>query len=120
MIRLLLLAALLFAVMLKSFSQIEGLVSDKNKTGIQKVLVTVSDSTGKIIDSTRSDSLGAYAFNGLKPGKYNLEAKASGFQTIIRRNIEITTAPEGTDEGSDTYYAIRLDLILTPLKDQKQ
>lgn len=120
MIKLLLLPIFLFITSAKCFSQIEGLISGKNKVGIQNVLVITSDSTGKVIDTTRSDSLGGYAFIGLRPGKYNVEARASGFQIGTYRNIIVAIPPEGSDENSDTYYAIRLDIILKPGKDQKQ
>ena len=79
----------------------------------------VSDSTGKFIDSTRSDDRGGYAFKGLKPGTYIVAAKAQGFISSTNENIKVTTPPEGTDEDDDTYYAIRLDIILSPVKTQK-
>jgi hypothetical protein len=103
-----------------AYGQIEGIVIDKKKTAIINAVIIVSDTTGKSIDTVTSDKRGGYFFEDLKPGKYNLEAKASGFQKAIYKNIVIITPPGGTDPNDDTYYAIRLDIILSPLKDQKK
>ncbi len=46
------------------------------------------------------------------------KAKAAEFQPRIQMNILITLPPAGTDEGDDTYYAVRVDMILIPLKAQ--
>ena len=104
----------------KVICQIEGIVIDRKKTPLVNALIIVTDTTGKVIDSVKSDKRGVYAFNGLKPGKYNVEAKTSGFQSNTYKSIVVSIPPEGTDEGDDTYYAIRLDIILTQLKDKKQ
>lgn len=106
--------ALLFNA--KVFGQIEGIVTDKKKLAIADATIIASDTTGKGIDTVTSDKRGAYTFKSLNPGKYNVEAKASGFQAFISKSIIVTTPPEGTDESDDTYYAIRLDIVLTPTK----
>lgn len=100
----------------KAFSQIEGAVIDKKRSAIVNAVIVLSDTTGKAIDTVFSDKRGGYIFKGLKPGIYIVEAKASNFQPAIHRNIIITTPPEESNEGDDTYYAIRLDIILIPVK----
>ena len=101
------------------FSQIEGSVSDKNKTAIKDVVIFVTDSSGKIIDSVGSDDRGGYFFTGLNPGLYNLNTKSKDFDPASYKNIRVTVAPEGTNEDDDTYYAIRVDIILTRSKTLK-
>jgi hypothetical protein len=107
-------------VVQNSFAQIEGLVADKTKLGISNAVIIATDSTGKAIDTVKSDKRGGYAFKGLKPGKYNIEAKAPGFLLASYKNIVVTIAPEGTDDSDDTYYAVRVDITLAPVKASKQ
>lgn len=111
---------LLFIKLSSAFGQIEGVILDQKKIAVFNAIVVATDSATPKKDTVKSDKRGGYSFKGLKPGKYNVEAKAIGFQTMIYKNIIITTPPPGTDEGDDTYWAIRLDIILTPIKDQKQ
>ena len=99
-----------------AFSQIEGMVADQKNTGIANVIIIAIDSTSKVIDTVRSDKRGGYAFKKLQPGKYSIEAKATGFQTAVYKNIQVGIPSEGMDAGDDTYYAIRLDIILMPAK----
>ncbi|HET6766640.1 MAG TPA: carboxypeptidase-like regulatory domain-containing protein [Chitinophagaceae bacterium] len=113
---------LLFAlslIMLKGSAQIEGSVVGKNKVAIQNAAIIISDSLGKIIDSVASDHRGGYSFTGLKPGLYNITTKVKGYEPSSYKNIRVTIAPEGTDENDDTYYAIRIDLVLMLTKPQK-
>ncbi|MEP6617515.1 MAG: carboxypeptidase-like regulatory domain-containing protein [Ginsengibacter sp.] len=112
MLRLIFLSGTMLLIGFNSFGQIEGVVIDQKKIAILDAIIIVTDTTGKAIDTVKSDKRGAYAFKSLKPGKYNVEAKMAGFLPAIYKNIEITTAPEGTDEHDDTYYAIRLDIKL--------
>jgi hypothetical protein len=116
MSKILFISLLAFLINAKVLGQVEGIVIDGKKIAIQNAIIIVTDTTGKAIDTVKSDKRGGYAFKGLKPGKYNIETKATGFLKAIYKNIEITAATEGTDEGDDTYYAIRLDIILTPDK----
>ena len=99
-----------------SSGQIEGVVMNKKKIAIVDVVIIATEITRRTIDTVRSNQKGAYAFSSLRPGKYNVEAKMEGFLPCVYNNIEITTAPEGTDEHDDTYYAVRLDITLTPAK----
>lgn len=98
-----------------AYGQIEGIVADKKMNTVMNAEIIVRDSTGKAIDTVKSDKRGGYFFKGLKPGSYIVEATAPGFQKAIYKNIAITTPPEGTDEQDDTYYAVRLDIKLNPM-----
>jgi len=116
MAKILFIIIILLSIINKAFSQIEGAVIDKKRIAIVNAVIVLSDTTGKPIDTVLSDNRGGYFFKGLKPGKYVIEAKASNFQSAIYKNVVITSPPEESNEGDDTYYAIRLDIILTPLK----
>jgi len=119
MTRLIFLIGAMLMISFNSFGQIEGVVINKKKIAIANVVIIATDITGRTIDTARSNQKGGYAFSGLKPGKYYVQAKMEGFLPSVYNNIEITTAPEGTDEHDDTYYAVRLDITLTPAKPLK-
>ena len=111
--KILFITALLSSIAVKSFCQIEGVVIDKKRAAITGATIIVKDITGKALDTVRSDQRGGYFFKGLKPGKYIVEANATGFNRFISKSIEVTLPPEGTDEGDDSYYAIRLDIVMS-------
>jgi hypothetical protein len=114
MTRSIFLSAIALIVGFNSFGQIEGVVTNKQKAAITNAVIMVTEINSKKVDSVRSDQEGGYAFKGLKPGKYNVEARAEGFSSAAYKNIEVETAPEGSDEHDDTYYAVRVDIIMLP------
>jgi hypothetical protein len=58
---------LLFLIASNVYSQIEGIVTDKQKIAITNAEIIVSDTTGKVYDTTNTDKRGGYFFKGLKP-----------------------------------------------------
>lgn len=106
---------LLFVI--NSFAQIQGGVFDQKKEGIPNAIIIATDSARNFIDTVRSDKRGFYAFKGLKPGKYKIEAKAPGFMTAVFENIQANQ--EDPDEGidrDDISSATRLEIVLKPAK----
>lgn len=104
---------LLFAV--SSFAQIQGGVFDQKGQGIPNVIIIATDSVRNVIDTVRSDKRGFYAFKGLKPGKYKIEAKAAGFLPRVYENVQANE--EDPDEGierDDVSSATRLEVVLKP------
>lgn len=93
-------------------AQIEGDVVDQKDKGVPNALVTATDTARKVTDTVRSDERGFYSFKGLKSGKYKIEAKAVGFLPAVYY-VKVNAAPDGANEGDDTYYAETLDIILT-------
>ena len=108
---------LLFTI--STVAQIEGEVVNEQNKPVPNVIITATDTTGKVVVSVKSDKRGFYAIDSLLPGKYKVEARASGFITAVFKNIEVTTPPKGTNKSDDTYYAISLDITLTRLKNPK-
>ncbi|HNR17662.1 MAG TPA: carboxypeptidase-like regulatory domain-containing protein [Chitinophagaceae bacterium] len=94
-----------------AFSQVEGDVTDDKNKGITNVVITATDSTGKTLDTVKTDERGFYFFLKLKPGKYKIEAKAPGFVNATH-TIRVNTAPADSNDNDDTYYAETLDIIL--------
>jgi hypothetical protein len=102
-------------VLLVSFTataQLEGEVTDQNNKGLANVIILATDSTGKVVDSARTDTSGLYVFSLLQGGKYKVEAKARGFLTAVFKNVSLAQPLKPHDPWDDSYYAIRLDIVL--------
>ncbi|NOT51858.1 MAG: carboxypeptidase regulatory-like domain-containing protein [Chitinophagaceae bacterium] len=104
---------------LKAFCQLEGDVLDQTNKAITNAIVIATDSTGKVVDTVKTDQRGFYFFKKLKQGKYKIEGKAPGFQPAIY-TIRIEETPKDANDGDDTYYAETLDIILKRPKTTKQ
>ena len=106
---------LLFAV--SAFAQIQGDIVNLTGQGVPNAIITATDTVTKVIDTVKSDIRGFYAFNGLRPGNYIIEAKAAGFRSAIYKNIRINEGETGAIKGElDLYRGQRLDISLTPAK----
>jgi hypothetical protein len=100
--------------------QIEGDVRSKDNKRIIKAVIIAMDSTNKKIDSVFSDDDGFYSFKKLKPGKFIIEAKASGFENRIYKNVIAREVQVNPEAGNDISNATRLQIILIPIKAPKQ
>lgn len=109
-------SGILILLAVTAFGQVEGDVLDEKNKAVTNAVITATDSTGKIVDTVRTDQRGFYFFKKLKPGKYKIEAKAPGFLPAVYKNVEVNAAPAGANEGDDTYYAITLDITLIRTK----
>jgi hypothetical protein len=117
-----LLTAMMLMFVMKGLSQIQGGVYDEKKQGIPNALIIAKDTIGNIIDSVRSDERGFYNFKILKKGKYNLEAKATGFTLKVYKNIEVINEEpaQAVTEYNDVSGATRLEIVLSPANKPKQ
>ena len=97
---------------ISALAQIEGNILDQKEKGIANAIVAAFDSTGKVIATDTSDTRGFYSLKGLQPGQYKIEARASGFLTTTKKNVEVPKEAETANKDYDTYFAIRLDIIL--------
>ncbi|HMK25715.1 MAG TPA: carboxypeptidase-like regulatory domain-containing protein [Chitinophagaceae bacterium] len=99
----------------RSFSQIQGDVTDPKDKGIPNAIIIATDSVKKSVDTVKSDSRGFYSFDHLKPGNYKIEIKAAGFQPVIIKNIVVKEGEIGLVED-DLYNGQRLNITLNPAK----
>ena len=51
---------------LKAFCQLEGDVLDQNNKSVNNAIVIATDSTGKLVDTVKTDDRGFYFFKKLK------------------------------------------------------
>jgi anaerobic magnesium-protoporphyrin IX monomethyl ester cyclase len=84
-----------------------GTVTDTSGAVIPNANITITNlATGSAI-TQNTDQAGRYAVKELTPGKYEVKAEASGFQTAVIKNVEVGTDSSGRMD-------IRLDI--PPLK----
>ena len=67
---------------LKGSCSINGIVGYSNREGSSGIHVTVSDSDGKVVNSSYIEKEGSFSFKGLKPGTYTITAKSEGYFSI--------------------------------------
>ena len=104
----------------RTFSQIEGDVRSNDNKRISGAVIVAMDTAYNMLDSVVSEEDGFYSFNKLKPGKYFIQAKAPGFQTRLYKNVIARENLVPPGKGDDKSSATRLQIVLTPLKTQKQ
>ncbi|HYV84025.1 MAG TPA: carboxypeptidase regulatory-like domain-containing protein [Pyrinomonadaceae bacterium] len=77
-------------------STLRGLITDELGAAIVGVNVTLTDAAGAQ-KKTTTNGEGVYNFAGLAPGKYTLQANATGFAPSETKEVEITTARQTLD-----------------------
>jgi hypothetical protein len=107
---------ILLLLCIKSFSQIDGDIRNNNNKRIANAVIIVMDTTKNIIDSVISDETGFYLFKNLKPGIYLIEAKASGFENRIYKNVMAREKLDESKVGRDRSSTTRLQIVLFPIK----
>lgn len=86
-----------FATFILSFSLfaqtfrggLQGTVTDQTGAAIPKATVKITNSETGLTRETTADDAGAYVFNELPLGRYNVTASAPGFQPVISRGAEV-------------------------------
>jgi hypothetical protein len=112
--------AITCCIHLNGFTQIQGDVIDSKDKGIPNAFVVAIDSVRNTSDTVNTDQRGFYEFKNLKPGKYKIEVKASGFIVSTVENIIVNEGDIGAVKGAeDLYRGQRLDIVLTPRKVSK-
>ena len=101
---------------IRSFSQVQGDITDPKDKGIPNAIIIAIDSAKNMADTVKSDSRGFYSFEKLKPGKYKIEVKATGFRLVALENIIVKPEDIGLHD-EDMYAGQRLDIMLSLSKD---
>ena len=88
-------AALLMALGMALLGQtptgsISGIITDSSGAVVPGAKVTITDVGKGISRSVTTDGRGRYQEPGLIPGNYEIQAQMEGFQTEIRRGIQLT------------------------------
>src|SRR5215213_5539162 len=75
---------------------LRGLITDELGAAIVGANVTITDATGAQ-KKTTTNGEGVYNFVGLAPGKYTLQAVATGFAPTQNKEVDVTTARQNVD-----------------------
>src|SRR5713101_7798466 len=76
------------SVFAQARASLRGVISDEFGAAIVGATVTLADASGAAKTAT-SNADGAYAFNGLAPGKYTIHAVAAGFATSADAEVQV-------------------------------
>lgn len=68
---------------------ISGTVTDQSGNGVPNAAVTVTETQTDSTHTVTTDERGAYNALNLPPGTYTVEAKLSGFQTVVRSGLTL-------------------------------
>jgi hypothetical protein len=69
---------------------VRGTVTDASGAAIGGAAATLTDEATHQIRATKTDSIGAYAFNELRPSTYSLHIEAGGFSATDRTQIQLS------------------------------
>ena len=75
---------------------LRGLITDELGAAIVGANVTITDATGAQ-KKTTTNGEGVYNFVGLAPGKYTLQAVATGFAATEKKEVDVTSARQNVD-----------------------
>lgn len=73
----------------QTLGEITGEVKDQSGAMVPGAAISVSNTATNASRSTVANSSGLYSFPGLTPGMYQVTAKAAGFETVVKTNIEL-------------------------------
>jgi hypothetical protein len=73
---------------------------------VPKVTVIITNDATGVSETTTTDELGRYIFNGLPPAAYTVKVEAAGFKTIVRSNIVLRV-----NQQTDVGFTLELDEI---------
>src|SRR5579863_2966033 len=85
---------------------ISGLVSDTSGAVVPGAKVTAKDAATGDSLSTVSTAAGLYSFVSLAPGKYEVSASATGFDTVVQQNVNVTL-----DQVSTVNLALKVGAV---------
>jgi hypothetical protein len=71
---------------------IAGTVVDPSGALLANAQLTLKDVASNAAQSATSSNIGAFAFNNLRPGTYQLTAKVAGFQQMVLNNVIVDAA----------------------------
>src|SRR5262249_57806888 len=73
---------------------IDGTVRDASAAVLPGATVTVTNSDTGIKRTATTDDAGRYHMPALIPGPYEIQAQATGFQTEIRKGVQVTVGSQ--------------------------
>jgi hypothetical protein len=75
-------------------SELTGVVTDANGAGVPAAHVILTETATGQISEISTDESGSFTFTNKRPGLYSLKFEASGFNTVIREKVTLTTGEQ--------------------------
>ncbi|MBL8150786.1 MAG: TonB-dependent receptor, partial [Blastocatellia bacterium] len=72
-----------------TFGNVRGVVQDETGAVVSGAKVTITDKRTNNSFTTQSSGEGAYQFNNLLPGEYQISVEASGFKTLALTGVKV-------------------------------
>ncbi|TFI53731.1 DUF11 domain-containing protein [Mastigocladus laminosus UU774] len=80
---------------------------DNGDTGIANVTVTLRNSTGQVVSTTRTDNNGNYLFTGLQPGNYTVEVTQPSDFTATTNTTLTASITDANSENLNIDFGFR-------------
>jgi hypothetical protein len=80
---------LINAASAQTFGDITGEVKDPSGAVAPNASITATNTATNVSRTTRTNEAGIYSFPALIPGTYQVRVEASGFQPVVRSNIDL-------------------------------
>jgi hypothetical protein len=76
-------------VLAQAFGSIDGTVKDQNGAAVPKAKITLTNPETAVTRTVEASKDGAFQITQVQPGSYELRAEASGFKTLLQRDVVI-------------------------------
>ena len=84
-------------------SEIRGQALDSQSRGVPRAHITLTDKSNSLVRTETTGDLGEFAFVGLPPGTYRLDADATGFNKVT---IERVLAPVDSSTDIPVHFEV--------------
>src|SRR6516225_2496849 len=89
-----------FSFAQSTFGEFVGTVKDPSGAAIAGCTVTVKNLGTSAMRTATTDSTGSYTVVNLEPGDYEITMEASGFQKVIRQNLQLLSRQTERVDGA--------------------
>ncbi len=77
-----------------SGATLTGTVTDASGASLPQAQLWIQNVSTGVVRTTTTNSAGLYSLPNLLPGRYDVTAKASGFETMVRTGVTLTVGAQ--------------------------
>ncbi len=100
-------------VFAQTSAELSGVVKDETGAVMPGVNIAVKEVGTGATRTVQTDSQGRYVVLELTPGSYQIEASLTGFQTVLRKGIELTVGRHALVDVDMTVGAVQQQVVVT-------